>query len=304
VLATGFDGCGAWRIPPHIAQSVPASACTHSNVPIEMRSLMGKRVGILGHGASAFDTAGAALRAGVKSVDICFRRQDIPQINPHRQLEYAGLLKHFAELPAALRWEIAHFFDTRDQPPTQNAYDGATSFSNCRVHAGSPWDEVTYTEGAGASGGVIHVRTPQATFEFDHIICATGVGIDLAARPELSGVARRILTWAESYTPPPELEHPVLGQYPFLGPHYEFKSRTPDSEAWISRIYAYNFCGYVSMGSHSTSVSAHKHSMPRMVRGITARLLGEQIDAIMPGIAAYDEIELKLPQPKTVEQRA
>ena len=103
VLATGFDGSGSWRIPEHIAQAVPASVCTHSNVPIDMATLAGKRIGILGHGASAFDTAGAALRAGVKSVDVCYRRRDIPQINPHRQLEYAGLLKHYAELPPALR---------------------------------------------------------------------------------------------------------------------------------------------------------------------------------------------------------
>jgi len=299
VLATGFDGSGSWRIPEHIAQAVPASVCTHSNVPIDMATLAGKRIGILGHGASAFDTAGAALRAGAKSVDVCYRRRDIPQINPHRQLEYAGLLKHYAELPPALRWEIAHFFDTRDQPPTQNAYDGATAFSNCRVHAGSPWEEVCYRD------GVVHVRTPKASFEFDHIICATGVGIDLTARTELSGFARRILTWEQSYTPPAELEHPMLRQYPFLGPHYEFKANAPDSEAWLSRIYGYNFCAYVSMGPHSTSVSAHKHSIPRMVRGITGRLLAEQMHTIMPGIAAYSEIELRLPVPPApVEQSA
>jgi len=288
ILATGFDGCGVWRIPPHIEQAVPASACTHSNVPIDMGTLIGKRIGILGHGASAFDTAGAALRAGAKSVDVCYRREEIPQVNPHRQLEYAGLLKHFAELPAALRWEIAHFFDTRDQPPTQLAYDTATAFPNCRVHAACPWHEVSYRD------GLVRVRTPRGDFEFDHIICATGVGVDLSARPELAHAARRVLTWSEAYTPPPELAHPVLGRYPFLGPHYELQPKN-ESETWISRLYAYNFCGYVSMGSHSTSVSAHKHSIPRMVRGITARLLAEQVDAIMPGIAAYDERELKLP---------
>jgi len=303
VLATGFEGCGTWRIPQHIADAVPASACSHSNVAIDLATLAGKRIGILGHGASAFDTAGAALRAGAKSVDICYRRRDIPQINPHRQLEYAGLLKHFAELPPPLRWEMAHFFDTRDQPPTQIAYDTATAFSNCRVHAASPWDEVRYEERDGS--GVVHVRTPIESFEFDYIICATGIGIDLTARPELANVARRVLTWAEAYTPPPELEHPVLGQYPFLGPHYELKAKSADCEPWISRIYTYNFCGYVSMGSHSTSVSAHKHSIPRMVRGITGRLLSEQLGSIMPSFHAYTETELTLRHsPNAVEQSA
>lgn len=297
ILATGFDGCGAWRVPPHIAQAVPASHCSHSNVVLDMHAFAGKRLGILGHGASAFDTAGAALRAGAKSVDVCYRRRDIPQVNPHRQLEYAGLLKHFAELPIALRWEIAHFFDTYDQPPTQLSYDTATAYSNCRVHHSSPWEDVSFRD------GVVHVRTPHAAFEFDHIICATGVGIDLAARPELANVARHVMSWAEAYTPPAALEHPVLGQYPFLGPHYELKAKTAEGDAWMSRLYAYSFCGYVSMGSHSTSVSAHKHSIPRMVRGITGRLLSEQLDGIMPGIAAHNEIELVLRQPPAVNEQ-
>lgn len=298
VLATGYDGSGAWRVPPHIANALPPEVCSHSNVTIDLAKLAGRRVGILGHGASAFDTAGAALRAGAKSVDICYRRRDIPQINPHRQLEYAGLLKHYGDLAPALRWEIAQFFDTRDQPPTQNAYDGAVGFGNCRVHPASPWDEVSYRD------GVVRVRTPLASFEFDYVICATGVMIDLAGRAELAAIARRILTWAEAYTPPEELRHPVLEQYPYLGPYYDFMARTPDCEAWLSRIYAYNFSAYVSMGPHSTSVSAHKHSIPRMVRGITARLLAEQADSIMPGIRAYSEVELRLPVPPPVEKSA
>lgn len=300
VLATGFEGCGAWRIPPHIEQAVPASVCSHSNVPIDMATLVGKRIGILGHGASAFDTAGAALRAGAKSVDICYRRKDIPQVNPHRQLEYAGLLKHFAELPPALRWEIAVFFDRRDQPPTQLAYDTATAFSNCRVHPSSQWEEVSYD----AATATVHVRTPQQAFEFDYIICATGIGMDLSARPELANVARKVQTWSEVYTPPPELEHPVLGQYPYLGEHYELRPKNPDSDAWISRIYTYNFSGYVSMGSHSTSVSAHKHSIPRMVRGITSQLLKEQLGSIMPSFYSYTETELTLRAPPHAAQQS
>ncbi len=300
VLATGYDGSGSWRIPPHIANVLPPEACTHSNVPIDLAKLAGKRLGILGHGASAFDTAGAALRAGAKSVDLCYRRRDIPQINPHRQLEYAGLLKHYGDLAPALRWEIAQFFDTRDQPPTQNAYDGAVAFGDCRVHPASPWEEVSYAD------GVVHVRTPRASFEFDYVILATGVMIDLAGRAELSRHrAAHRSPGPRCYTPPEDLRHPVLEQYPYLGPYYEFKARTPDCEAWLSRIYAYNFSAYVSMGPHSTSVSAHKHSIPRMVRGITARLLSEQVDTIMPGIRAYDELELRLPvTPAPVEKSA
>jgi cation diffusion facilitator CzcD-associated flavoprotein CzcO len=290
VLATGYDGSGSWHIPPHIAAAVPVAYLTHSNVPFDLTRTRGLRVGILGHGASAFDTAAAVLREGAASVDICYRRRDIPQVNPHRQLEFAGLLKHYAELPPALRWEIAHFFDTRDQPPTQNAWDAATAFPNCRVHHSCPWDALAF------DNGIIRVTTPLRPFEFDFLVCATGSMVDLSARPELRAIAPQVARWADRYRPPPSLQHPVLAQYPYLGEEYQLQPLDAgNGHDWISRVYAYNFAAYVSMGPHSTSVSAHKYSIPRMVRGITRALMFAQVDAVMPSIAAYDELELRLP---------
>ena len=289
VLATGFDGSGEWQIPPHIVAAVPPDRLTHSNVPLDLSRLAGLRIGILGHGASSFDTAAAVLQAGVASVDVCYRRREIPQINPHRHLEYVGLLKHYAELPPALRWEIAHFFDTRDQPPTQNAWDAATAYPNCRVHAACPWEQLAFKD------GVVHVTTPRGKFEFDYLICATGSVVNLAARPELRDVAGHVARWSDRYRPPVGLEHSLLAQYPYVGEQYELQERVPGSgHAWLNRVYAYNFSSYVSMGPHSTSVSAHKYSIPRMVRGITRALMFEQLDAVMPGIAAYNELELRL----------
>ncbi len=290
VLATGFDGSGMWHVPEHIAAAVPAEHLSHSNVPLDLARLAGKRLGILGHGASAFDTAAAALAAGAASVDVCYRRRDIPQVNPHRHLEYVGLLKHYGELPPALRWEIAHFFDTRDQPPTQNAWNAATAYPNCRVHSSCPWDALECKD------GVVKVSTPRGNFEFDHIICATGSMVNLAARPELRDVAVHVARWNDRYQPPAALEHPALAQYPYVGEDYQLQPLVPGSGFdWLQRVYAYNFSSYVSMGPHSTSVSAHKYSIPRMVRGITRSLMFEQLDAVMPGIEAYDEIELRLP---------
>ena len=290
VLATGFDGNGEWHVPTHIAAAVPVSHRSHSNLPIDLAGLAGKRIGILGHGASAFDFAAAVLAAGARSVDVCYRRRDIPQINPHRQLEYAGLLKHYAELTPALRWEIAHFFDSRDQPPTQAAWDAATAYPGCRVHSACPWDHLEFRN------NVVHVDTPRGRFEFDYLVCATGSVVNLAARPELRGVADHVARWADRYQPPDSLAHDTLARYPFLGESYEMQERVDGSgHAWLSRVYAYNFASYVSMGPHSTSVSGHKHSIPRMIRGITRSLMFEQVDAVMPGIAAYNELELRFP---------
>lgn len=290
VLATGFDGCGEWHVPDMLRAALPDAMLTHSNVAFDLARAAGKRVGILGHGASAFDTAGALLAAGAKSVDVCYRRRDIPQINPHRHLEYVGLLKHYAEMPAALRWEIAHFFDTRDQPPTQNAYDRATAHPACRVHAACPWTRVLH------EGGVALVDTPRGRFEFDFVVAATGSMVNLSARPELAGVAAQVARWRDRYTPPEALSHAGLAEYPFVGEEYQLQPLTAGAGYdWLERVHAYNFASYVSMGPHSTSVSAHKYSMPRLTRGITRSLFFSQIETVMPGIAAYDEVELRLP---------
>lgn len=92
VVATGYDGCGEWRIPSDIRSAVPADRVFHSNGPIDFAPMRGKRVGVLGHGASAFDNAARALAEGARCVDLCFRREKLPLINPHRWIEFVGFL--------------------------------------------------------------------------------------------------------------------------------------------------------------------------------------------------------------------
>jgi hypothetical protein len=219
-------------------------------------------------------------------VDLCYRRVDVPTVNPHRWLEYPGLLAHYPELPDALRWEIAHHFDTVDQPPTQRAFDEAHARRGFRRHAASPWEAI------GMEGDAIRVRTPHASFTFDFVIASTGSTPDLEARPELGPVGAQALRWAERYAPPPALAHPVLERYPYLGEDYRLLARNPADAPVVERIHAYSFAAYVSQGPHSTSISGHKYSLPRLVRGITQALLAEQTDGLMSALRAYAEPEL------------
>ena len=78
VLATGIEGSGGWRAPPALVADLPTERYAHSTDDIDFDRLAGKRVGVLGVGASALDNAAAALEAGAASVDLCFRRADIP----------------------------------------------------------------------------------------------------------------------------------------------------------------------------------------------------------------------------------
>lgn len=46
------------------------------------------------------------------------------------------------------------------------------------------------------------------------------------------------------------------------------------------------------MGPHSTSISGHKHALPRLLRSLVRSLLLEQEDAIVGALRGYDEIDL------------
>jgi cation diffusion facilitator CzcD-associated flavoprotein CzcO len=288
VLATGYDGVGEWRIPDVIRQAVPEGRIFHSNGSVPMERFAGKRVGILGHGASSFDNASAALAAGAERVDLCFRRPALPRVNPHRWVEFVGFLKHFPEMSDATRWRVNLHFKQVDQPPARWGFDTARAHPNFAMHAGSPWTEVTWDE----ASETIAVRTPKARFVFDYVIAATGSVVDLAAKPELSAFHGDILPWHEVYTPEPGEEHPALGKFPYLGQEYQYRSRDPAKAGFLNKVFAFNFAGIVSMGPHSTSISGHKYSVPRVLSGITRSFHLEQEALLLPELKAYDEPDL------------
>ncbi len=113
VLATGFDGSGSWRAPRSLVANLPAKRYAHSADDIDFRRLAGKRVGVLGVGASAFDNAATALEAGAARVDLCFRRSDIPRVNPLIWMNFAGMFGHFGELSDLERWPHGDRFATK-----------------------------------------------------------------------------------------------------------------------------------------------------------------------------------------------
>ena len=63
VLATGQDGAGLWWMPDFVAR-LPERFRAHAADPIDFAALRGRRVAVLGAGASAFDNAAMALEAG------------------------------------------------------------------------------------------------------------------------------------------------------------------------------------------------------------------------------------------------
>lgn len=71
ILATGLDGLGAPRLPD-VAKTVPARFVRHSGDVFDISALRGKRVAVVGAGASAMDNAAAALEAGLLASTFSF----------------------------------------------------------------------------------------------------------------------------------------------------------------------------------------------------------------------------------------
>jgi FAD-dependent urate hydroxylase len=286
VVCTGHDAGGEWAVPEMVSDALPSHVYAHSNGPIDFAALAGLRLGILGHGGSAFDAGLTAIAAGAPSVDLCFRRPRLPVVNPHRWLEWCAFLEHYRDLDDRTRWNVGRYFDVEDQPPPRHTFDRARAEPRLKIHGNCPWRAVTWT------GKVIEVATDKGLFTFDRVICATGVRYGLEQRPELQGIVDDIALWADRYTPLPEETHPELGKLPYLGHSFEFLEKRPGTAPWLANIFAFNFSGMISMGPVASSITGHRFGVPRVVRGVTRSLFLEQEAALLPSLYSFAEPEI------------
>ncbi|SHG28388.1 Pyridine nucleotide-disulphide oxidoreductase [Kaistia soli DSM 19436] len=280
VLATGMDGGGRWTVPSFIENALPPARYNHTSDIIDVKALVGKRIGILGAGAAAFDMAVAALVAGAASVDMFMRRPRLPLVDLVRDFETAGHLGHAHELSDETKWALSSLLGGLSQSPAEHHFNKAWSFDNFRMHLGSPWETI------GMDGDAITVTTPKATFRFDHVVAATGVTVDMALRPELRRIAAHAALWRDRFVPPADDPAPGRLGFPYLNRSYQFQPRIPGEAPGIERIFAFNALGAMSMGGISqVSISSHKFGLPRLVRAITGLLFREQEAGILSSLA-------------------
>lgn len=287
VLATGSEGGGGHLVPEPIAGAVPPHRRAHTNDDFDVTRLHGKRIGILGAGASAFDLAIAALEAGAVSVDLCFRRARLPQENPRRWMESPGFLAHYAALPDARKWSYLHRLYTIGQPPPLPTFERAMALEGFRLHPMTPWDRCLCED-----DDTITVVSGARRFTFDFVIAGTGITSDLAMRRELDGLRSEIALWSDRFAPPPDQAHPTLARFPYLGPYGEFTERRPGRAPVLSRIHFLARPATLSLGPVAASNSALKYVGPLVVRGVSRTLMLDQAEAHWAEFVArrYDEI--------------
>lgn len=282
VLATGIEGSGDWKVPSFIEDALPRSCYAHTRWEIDFDALAGKRVAVLGAGASAFDNASVALEHGAASVDLFFRRPKLVDINPYRWAEFVGFLKHHGDLPDADRWKFIHQIVAMGQLPPADTLARAKTNPAFTLRPGSPWTKV---EPVGAG---LAVTTPKGTSEFDFAIIGTGFVTNLKLRPELSGFVEQIATWADRFTPPAGQEHADLLRHPYLGPAFQFTERESGAAPYLRHLYNFTFGGLLSLGMGGSSISGMKYAVPRVVAGITASLFLEDKDLHFDTLESFD----------------
>jgi cation diffusion facilitator CzcD-associated flavoprotein CzcO len=288
VLATGIEGNGDWRAPRSLVVDLPPQRYAHSTDEIDFDRLAGKRVGVLGVGASAFDNAAAALEAGATRVDLCFRRANIPRVNPLLWTHFAGMLGHFGDLTDLERWRfMRHILDELPQPPPQDAFWRCRRFENFAWHGNCTWRSVR------DKGDIAVVETETGILTFDFIIFATGFETDLAVRPELAPILHTIALWRDRFTPPPGEESDEIARYPYLGNAFEFMEREPGTAPFLSRLHNFTFGAMPSLGLTAAAIIGMKYGVPRLINGLVRDLFREDATPYYRDLLSFAVPELK-----------
>lgn len=285
VLATGRDGLGGAYVP-EFANELPRTHWAHSSDTMDYNTLAGKRVGVIGAGASAMDSAATALEAGAASVDLLIRRNDIPRVNKGKGAGNPGLTHGHLSLPDDWKWKIRHYINKQQVPPPRGSTLRVSRHPNARFNLGCAIESVAFVNDE------IRVTTPKGVFTLDFLIFSTGFRIDWHARPEFAALAPHVLAWGDRYTPAAGDEDQELHDSPDLGPAFELQEKTPGSCAGLHRVHCFSYPAALTHGTVSGDIPAVSEGARRLAQGIAALFFREDADIHFATMEAFSEPEV------------
>lgn len=285
VLATGIQGGGEWHVPSMVAENLPERLYAHTSEPIDFAALRGKRIAILGGGASAFDNANFALSEGAAEAHVFVRRGQLPSVNPIRQMEGSGMIERFHTLADRDKYAVISHFFKFNQPPTNDTFARAAAWPGFRLHLGSPW---LYVADAGDSA---IVTTPKGQYSFDFLIVSTGLLSDPGLRPELRLVESHIARWSDRYQAPEDTANPLLDAHPYLSPGFALQSRDEEGSKLLHGLFVFNYSALASCGLSASAISGMKNAIPKLAAGVADQLFSDDREAILHSFYSYNDIE-------------
>ena len=286
VFATGRDGTGEPNIPGFV-KGLDRKFWAHSADEIEFDALKGKRIAVVGVGASAVDNAAEALEHGAAEVRHLIRRKEMPTINKMMGIGSFGFTAGFASLPDEWRWRFMQYSFATQTPPPHGSTKRVSRHPNAHFHFGKAVETATESDGAVMLG-----FADGTAYEADFMILGTGFNINPMSRTEFGEAANDILLWQDVYKPPAAEASSDLGRFPYLNDDFTFREKVPGQAPWLSNVYCFNYGASASLGKVSGDIPGISEGAGWMARALAAKLYAEDIDKHWQAMLDYDKPEL------------
>ncbi|GAA4499303.1 NAD(P)-binding domain-containing protein [Gluconacetobacter tumulicola] len=270
VLATGRDGLGGAYVPPAIA-ALPRGLYAHSSDRIDFAALRGRRVAVVGGGASAMDNAATALEAGAARVDLLIRRKDLPRVNKFTGIGSPGVVQGFVGLPDGWKWRFLDYTLGAQTPPPRPSTLRVSRHDNAYFHLGCALQSVAEQDGA------LRIATSRGVLDTDFLIAATGFVTDMTRRPEFAAFADKVRRWGDRFRPdaadmPSGRINAELAGAPDLGPGFAFQEREEGCAPYLRQIHCFCFPATLSHGKVSGDIPAISDGADRLARHLAQSL--------------------------------
>ena len=287
VLATGRSGLGGFAVPDFL-QGISRQFWAHSADDIDFAALQGKRIAVIGAGASSMDNAATALENGAGAVDLLIRRKQMPRINKMTGIGSQGVVHGMHQLPDAWKWKFVDYTATTQTPPPRSSTLRVSRHANARFLLDCGIKAVKQEV-----NGLL-IETTQGALRYDYLIAATGFSNDFHDRPEFAALAPHIRSWRDGrYQPEMGAPRANLLEAPDLGLAFEFRELTPGACPLLAHIHCFNDAAMLTHGKVSGDIPAVSAGADRLVRGITASLFAEDVEQHYANLQAFDTPELQ-----------
>lgn len=299
-LATGMDAVGAWDLPDQYSDVLPRNAYSCAWEPIEFQQLEGKRIAVIGSGASGFDNAACAIDAGCQSVTL-ISRSLLPEKDIYFELwrgrndadvfadeasdqpaDYLNpLLEHNASLDDSERIELLRALFKYGRSPSNPEYlSRARHLDKIRILEGAPIRRISFETQEKS----VQIDCGGEVNTFDHVIFAVGVKVGIEKRPELRSISNSILTWGDVVQEDLPLS---LRQYPKLSKNFQFVSKYKEAN-FLKDIYSLSDIVHLTVGLQTLALVTSD-----VARHVSAALYEEQhLDNLRFIGSAYNTVGL------------
>jgi cation diffusion facilitator CzcD-associated flavoprotein CzcO len=286
VMATGPYSMGGPNIPEQVAENLPKSVYAHVSEMIDFAPFKGKRLAVIGAGASAFDNAGTALEAGAASVDLIMRRPLIPRLVMIKWTDWAGFVHTLPDLPDEDKWQIMVEVQRNDSPPPLTALNRVDQCPNFHIHFASP---LVSTRMEGAE---IVIETAKGSHRVDYVILGTGYTFNISGCAQLGEIGAKIALWSDRYTPDDADARERFRTSPYLGRHFEFTEKAAGEAPYLQYLFNFNQSATLSMGP-TGRVTGLKYGVRRLVAGVTGSFFREDAKKHLATAKTYNESEIE-----------